>query len=299
MENKPKILAIAGPTASGKSDLAIELAKEFNGEVISADSRQIYKGLDIGTEKITAEEMESIPHHCLDIADPKEVFTTAQFKECAEKEIKKIFKKDKLPVLAGGTGFYIEAVVDNLNLPEVEPNLKLREKLSKFTNEELMAKLKEMDHKRSEEVDPNNRRRVIRAIEIANKLGKVPPKQKGQRKYNPLKIGIRVDDGTLREKIDKRAEHAFERGLIEETKNLKQEKGIPSARIQELGLEYRIVNKYLESELNHKEMKEELKNKVWQYAKRQKTWLKRDEEIEWFSLDKKDDIEKRVQEFLN
>ena len=172
---KTKLLIILGPTASGKSDLAVQLAKKYNGEIISADSRQVYKGLNIGTGKITKKEMSGIKHHLLDVTDPKKVFTVSQFKTLVEIAIADISSRGKLPIICGGTGFYIQAVVDNIILPEVPPNKKLREKLNKKTTTELFEILKKLDNERAKNIDAKNPRRLIRAIEIAEKLGKVPP----------------------------------------------------------------------------------------------------------------------------
>ena len=169
MENKlkPKILVILGPTATGKSGMAVRLAKKFNGEIISADSRQVYKGLDIGSGKITEKEMLGVAHHLLDIANPKRKFSVTDFKEKAEKTIEDILKRSRLPIICGGTGFYIQALVDNLILPEVAPNLSLRKKLEKKTPAELFEILKKLDPKRADSIERQNPRRLIRAIEIA------------------------------------------------------------------------------------------------------------------------------------
>src|SRR3990167_3851819 len=169
-----KIIVILGPTASGKSALAVKLAKKFNGEVISADSRQVYKGLNIGTGKITRKEMGGVPHYCLDVVSPKKIFTVADFKKCAEKAIEKIFAKNKTPIIVGGTGLYIQAVVDNITLPEVKPNWKLRKELEKKTTEEMFKMLKKLDPERAKTIDAKNPRRLIRAIKTAEALGKAP-----------------------------------------------------------------------------------------------------------------------------
>jgi tRNA dimethylallyltransferase len=166
-ERLPKILVILGQTAVGKSNLAVRLAKKFNGEIISADSRQVYKGLDIGTGKITKKEMGDVPHFLLDVVSPKRKFSVSQYKKLADKAIKHILGKHKTPIIVGGTGFYIQAIVDNLVLPEVKPDLKLRKKLEKKSTEELVKILKKLDSERAREIDTKNPRRLIRAIEIA------------------------------------------------------------------------------------------------------------------------------------
>src|SRR3989338_8024568 len=169
-----KIIVILGPTASGKSALGVKLAKKINGEIISADSRQVYKGLDIGSGKITKKEMRGVPHHCIDIVSPKKIFTVVDFKKCADKAIEKNFAKNKTPIIVGGTGLYIQAIVDNIVLPEVKPNWKLRKELEKKTTEEMFKMLKKLDPERAKNIDAKNPRRLIRAIEIAKSLGKMP-----------------------------------------------------------------------------------------------------------------------------
>ncbi len=164
--SKPKIIVIPGPTASGKSNLAVKLAKKFNGEIISADSRQVYKGLDIGSGKITKKEMRGVPHYLLDVASPKRTFTVSQYQKLAKKALEKILAKNKLPIVCGGTGFYIDALIYNYNLPAIPPQPKLRKQLEQKSTEELFEQLKKIDLKRAENIDKNNRRRIIRALEI-------------------------------------------------------------------------------------------------------------------------------------
>ncbi len=175
-----KLIVILGPTASGKSELAVKLAKKFNGEIISADSRQVYKGLNIGTGKITKKEMKGIGHHLLDVASPKRKFTVAQFQKLAFKKIREIQRRGKTPFLVGGTGFYIQSVVDNISIPEVTPNWKLRKALEKKNTEELFSMLKKLDPARAKTIDSKNPRRLTRAIEIASAEGRgAGPPQRG------------------------------------------------------------------------------------------------------------------------
>ena len=169
---KPKILVILGPTASGKSDLAVELSKIFNGEVISADSRQVYKGLDIGSGKITKKEMRGVPHYLLDVCSPKKIFSVAEYKKLADEKITNILKRNKLPIICGGTGFYIDAVVQNITLPEVSPNPELRKKLEGKNLEELQTILKQLDLERYETVDTKNKIRLIEQLLWILKLKK-------------------------------------------------------------------------------------------------------------------------------
>jgi len=167
MSNKKKVVIILGPNASGKSNLGVFLAKKVNGEIISADSRQVYKNLDVGSGKITKKEMRGVPHHCLDIVNPEKIFTAHDFKNCAQKAIEKIWKKNKIPIIVGGTGFYIDAAVGMVNLSNVPPNPKLRKQLQKLSTTRLFNLLKKLDSKRAKNIDGNNRVRLIRAIEVA------------------------------------------------------------------------------------------------------------------------------------
>ncbi len=279
---KPKILVILGPTASGKSSLAITLARKLNGEIISADSRQVYKGLDIGTGKVTKKEMCGIPHHLLDVANPKKQFSVSEFKILAEKAIDGILAKGRLPILCGGTGFYIQTIVDNLVLPDVPPNITLRAKLEKKSTEALFAILKKIDAKRSLTIDPHNPRRLVRAIEIATALGKVPRMQ-AKPKYETIQIGIKIADNKLKQNIEKRLTSRMKAGMIAEAKRL-HAKGLSWKRMEALGLEYRYLALYLQGRLTKREMIEKLKKEIWYYAKRQMTWFKRDSRIKWLTL---------------
>jgi len=170
-KSKPKIIVIAGPTASGKTSFSVQLAKKFNGEVVSADSRQVYRKLDIGTEKVTKREMRGVPHHLMDVASPRRAFSVTRYKQLAEKAVESILKRGKMPIIAGGTGLYIDSVVYDRTYPEVKPNIPLRKSLEKKTEQELYAMLKKLDSRRAKDVDPKNKRRLVRAIEIAKQLG--------------------------------------------------------------------------------------------------------------------------------
>ncbi|MDD2935555.1 MAG: tRNA (adenosine(37)-N6)-dimethylallyltransferase MiaA [Candidatus Pacebacteria bacterium] len=298
---KKKIIVVLGPTASGKSDLAVELAKEFNGEIISADSRQVYKGLDIGSGKITKKEMKNIPHYLLDVVSPKSIFTVSEFKKKSDKVIKDILKRGKIPVIAGGTGFYIQSVVDNIVLPEVKPNLKLRKELEKKSVEELANILKKMDKNRAGEIDLKNPRRLIRAIEIATELGKVPKiKIHGSLAsvdWEVLQIGIKTDDQVLKERIAKRFEKRVKAGIIKEAEIL-HKNGLSWKRMNEIGLAHKYIALYLQNKMTKSEMIENSIREEWQYAKRQKTWFKKDKRIEWFVLEDKNKIFEKVKNFL-
>ncbi len=295
---KTKILVIVGPTAVGKSDLAVRLAKKlaqkksagfFGAEIISADSRQVYKGLNIGTGKITKREMKGVPHHLLDVADPKihpsdkRSYSVAKFVEDAEKAIVDIYSRGKLPIICGGTGFYIQALVDGLILPDVPPDKKLRENLLKKSLKELFKILKKVDPERLKKIDQKNPRRIIRAIEIATALGKVPKLKRFSgkyAKYSPIFIGLKISLERLKNKIRARLEARLKKGMIKEVKNL-HKKGLSWKRMDELGLEYRYIALYLQKRLTLEKMREKLAVEIWRYAKRQMTWFKRDKRIRW------------------
>lgn len=277
---KPKIIVVLGPTASGKSDLAVKLAKKINGEIISADSRQVYKGMDIGTGKITKKEMASIPHHLLDIISPKKQFSVSQYQKLANQAIKKILKKGKIPIICGGTGLYIDAVIDNVVFPDVPPNYQLRKKLEKLTTAELFEKLRRLDPKRAKNIDKNNPRRLIRALEIVLVSKKPVPEIKKQRNYDALKIGIKRQPTELKKLIKKRLLKRMEIGMVEEIKKLHKQ-GVSWKRLFDFGLEYRWVSLGLQKKVSQTEMIEKLNKAIVDYAKRQITWFKHDKEIHW------------------
>lgn len=304
---KPKILVILGPTATGKSDLAVFLAKKWNGEVISADSRQVYKGLNIGTGKITKKEMLGIPHYLLDVSTPIKVFSVSLWKEKTIKTIEQILKKGKLPIICGGTGFYISSVVNCVSLPEVPPNYRLRKNLEKKSSDELFNILKKLDPKRAENIDSKNKVRIIRAIEIARALGKVPKIQKEESPYNFIQIGLDLEDNKLKERIKIRLKKRMSMGMVAEAKRLHKE-GLSYKRMRELGLEYRFLADFLEKKHPLKtssgitRMKEKmlsgLEKEIWQYVKRQRTWFKRDKNIKWLSPMNYKGVEKFVSKNL-
>jgi len=283
MESKRKIIVILGPTASGKSALAVKMAKKINGEIISADSRQVYKGLDIGAGKITKKEMGGIPHYCLDIVSPKKIFTVVDFKKCADKAIEEIFAKNKTPIIVGGTGLYIQAIVDNIVLPEVKPNWKLRKELEKKTTEEMFKMLKKLDPERAKNIDAKNPRRLIRAIEIAKALGKIPNLAVKPPSWEFLQIGLKLPDEILKKNIEKRIKKMLKGGLVAEMKKLRKS-GLSWKRIYELGFEYKYPALFLRREISKDEMLSKMLIENRQYAKRQMTWFKRDKRIKWINF---------------
>ncbi len=310
MKEKEKIIVILGQTATGKSDFAVEIAKEFNGEIVSADSRQVYKGMNLGTGKITKKEIKGVPHYLLDIVSPKsKTFSVVDFQKLAQKKIEKILSRNKIPIICGGTGYYIDSILNNIIFPKVPPNKELRKELSLKTPDEIFNILKKLDKKRADEIDKNNTVRIIRAIEIAQALGKVPILKKNKTKYQFVKIGLEFPDDELKERIKIRLKKRIKLGMIEEVRRLK-EKGVSWKKLYSFGLEYRFVSGYLRrtknlpsSELKKEKekMEEELFSAIWNFAKRQKTWFKRDKEIIWINPSKKKEVaiaKSKVKDFL-
>lgn len=299
MENtKPKIIVVVGPTASGKTSLSITLAKKFSGEVISADSRQVYKNLDIGTEKITKEETQGVPHHLIDVCEINTVYTAVDFKQDGEAAIAEIINNKNLPILAGGTFFYIDTLLGKVTTPEAPPNPKLRAELEKKDTAVLYESLLKLDPRRAEDIDPHNKRRIVRALEVVAALGTVPELPEAtELPYDICMIGIEVDKKELRTRIRRRAEEALTRGLIEETQQL-LESGVTKARLSEIGLEYRVVMEYLDNDIDEAGLIQKIEEKNWQYAKRQIMWLKRDDSIQWIELNEINKITAEVEKFL-
>ena len=293
---RPRIIAIVGTTASGKSSLAVYLAKKFNGEIISADSRQVYRGLNIGTEKISRKEMRGVRHHLLSVADPKRIYSAADFKKDAKYALRKSLVRGKAPFVVGGTGLYLDALFSRNIFPDVPPNKVLRKRLAKKTAPELFSILKKLDLRRARTIDKNNPRRLERAIEIATALGKVPPQKPAKSPYDVLRIGLSLDNLTLQKRLKARLKNALSRGLIRETKKLQQT--LSRKRVDELGLEYRLVAAHLRGEITKEELHRRLEIELWHYAKRQRTWFKRNKNIVWFKPEETKKAEKEVQKFL-
>ncbi|MGM0629204.1 MAG: tRNA (adenosine(37)-N6)-dimethylallyltransferase MiaA [Patescibacteria group bacterium] len=291
------LIAVVGPTSTGKSDLAVDIALEFSGEVVSADSRQVYQGLDIGTGKITEEEMRGVPHHMLDVASPYRRFTVQEYKKEAERAVEEIHNRGNLPIVCGGTGFYISALLDNIEFPKVSPDSEFRKECEKKDPTVLFEELKDQDPKRAEEIDPSNKNRVIRALEIVKYFGSVPEVKKRGSIYNKLIIGIDRESEELKERIEKRLLKRLEEGMVEEAKKL-NEQGLTFERMEELGLEYRYLAQYLKGETDRAEMVEKIKNASWQYVKRQRTWFKKDDRIYWFHPNEKELILRKITEFF-
>ena len=279
LNQKPKLIVICGPTATGKSDYAVTLAKKIGGEVISADSRQVYKGLDIGSGKITKKEMRGVPHHLLDVASPKNVFTVERFQKLGKKTITDILKRGKTPILCGGTGFYIDALVYESAFPSVGPNKALRARLEKKSVEKLFTLLKEKDPERANSIDSKNKVRLIRALEIIEILGKVPEIKK-ESPYDIEWIGLDFPDEILKGRIHARLLARIKKEMLKEAHNLHTQ-GLSWKRMRELGLEYRFMADHLTGKISKDEMVTLLETAIWQYAKRQRTWFKKNKEIKW------------------
>ncbi len=331
-KNKPKILVILGPTAVGKSDLAVELANwiaeknkagetlgaragyaGFSGaEIISADSRQVYKGLNIGTGKVTEKEKKGVPHHLIDIAEPSERLTALDWKVAAQKAIADISGRGLLPIICGGTGFYISSLIDDLGFPEVPADTDEQKKLEEKSAEELFDELKKLDSERASTIDMKNKRRLARAIMIARSLGSVPKltstKGTDASPYDVLQIGVILPDTDLRSRIHarliRRIEAPNKKGInmIQEAEQLHAPaphgSGLSFERMEELGLEYRYLAEFLQMKINKDQLIDTLSAKIWQYARRQKAWWKKDTRIKWHAPTGVEAIEKDVIEFL-
>jgi len=295
-----KLVVILGPTASGKTELSIKLAKKYNGEVVSADSRQIYKGMDIGTAKPKPRRMtgrkyvvSDVPHHLLDIKNPNQNYTVAEYKKDAIKAIRDIQKRGKLPIMVGGTGLYIKAVVENLDIPKINARPLLRKKIEKeveeFGLEYVFQKLVALDPEAAYIIDSKNPRRVIRALEITL-LTKKPFSQ--QRKYGKplfdvLEIGISAPNEKLKEKINLRVDEMIREGLVDEVKNLTKKYGNQQA-FDAIG--YREIIDFLNKKITLEQATKAIKINTWHYAKRQMTWFNRDKKIHWIKNQKESEI---------
>jgi tRNA dimethylallyltransferase len=304
---KNKLIVILGPTATGKSDLAVDIAlwlKKTQGktaEIISADSRQIYKGLDIGAGKITRKEMRGVIHHGLDMVSPKrkKMFSVSEFQAYTYKMIDAIYSRGNIPILCGGTGFYISSVVDGVVFPEVPPNLELRKKLDTYSLEKLQKTLLKLDPERYSEIDTKNSVRLIRAIEIAKELGKVP-KVAQTSKYDTLCIGIDIADEVLRKKISKRIEFRMKKGMVNEAKEL-HEQGVTWKRMQSFGLEYGLLSELIRGKISREQFTERLNFDIWHYVRRQRAWFKRNKDIVWLDVNEENFADKanaHVEKFM-
>ena len=304
----PKIIVIMGPTASGKSGVAIKLAQKFNGEIISADSRQVYKGLNIGAGKVDgrwsmehrAFVSENVLHHLIDVAEPMEDYNISHFKKDAEEIIGEIIERGKIPIICGGTNFWIDSIIYNSQIPEVAPDMKLRESLEQKNTEELFLQLQKLDPERAKNIDSKNKVRLIRALEICQELGTVPKLsvvsyKSSVKKYDFLQIGIKTEREELNAKIKKRLDERFEENMVQEVENLIKN-GVSWEWLERIGLEYRWIGRFLQGKVELEEMKKLLYFDIIHFAKRQMTWLKRNKNIIWLNNNK--EITSHVKTFL-
>ena len=286
---KPKVIVICGPTASGKTSLSIEVAKKIDGEIISCDSMQIYKEMNIGTAKPTVEEMQGIPHYMLDFVLPSERYSVADFKEAATDRIEDILKREKVPIIVGGTGLYVDALTKNITYPEIEIDLEYRKQLEELIKENglesLYEEAKKIDEKAMQTISKNDKKRIMRVLEIYHQTGKTKTQLESESRLTPppyeyIVFAINMEREKLYERINKRVDIMINNGLIEEAKTLYEkygEKIITGA--QAIG--YKEVVSYLKKEITKEEMIEKLKMETRRYAKRQLTWFRKDENIKW------------------
>ncbi|MBO5141705.1 MAG: tRNA (adenosine(37)-N6)-dimethylallyltransferase MiaA [Clostridia bacterium] len=297
---KPKVIVIVGPTASGKTALSIELAKKLNGEIISADSMQIYKKMSIGTAKPTLEEMQGITHHMIDIIEPNEDYNVAMYKKMAEDKIEEILSKGKQPIIAGGTGLYVDTLVNGIEFFDIENDFEYRTFLEKETEKNgvdwLFEKLQNVDPEAAKSIEKNNVRRVIRALEIYKVTGKTKTQldiesRKGS-KYDYIILGMLWNREELYERINLRVDIMLKNGLVEEVKSLLENDGFSKTALQGLG--YKEVVQYLENKIPYEEMIEKIKMETRRYAKRQMTWFNRNKNIIWLDAKNKNLVDEAL-----
>ena len=289
---KEKVIVICGPTASGKTALSIELAKKINGEIVSCDSMQIYKEMNIGTAKPTKEEMQGIKHYMIDIISPDERYSVADYKKQAKEAIKEILSKGKVPIVVGGTGLYVDSLIYEIDYPEIELDEKYREELEQEVEERgleaLYEKAKEIDEEAIKKISSNDKKRILRILEIYHATGKNKTEQEKESRKTPVEFDYKVfalnmDREKLYERINKRVDLMIENGLIEEVENIyKKYNKFPTAM---QGLGYKEVVQYLEKRLTKEEMIEKIKQETRKFAKRQLTWFRKNKETIWLNAD--------------
>ncbi|MFJ7748267.1 tRNA (adenosine(37)-N6)-dimethylallyltransferase MiaA [Peribacillus sp. NPDC097295] len=301
-QQKGKLLVIIGPTAVGKTRLSIEMAKRFNGEIISGDSMQVYKGMDIGTAKIKSEEMDGVPHYLLDIKEPDEPFSAAEFQKRANACIEDIQSRGKLPIIVGGTGLYIQSVIYDYHFSEAPSDPHYREKLEKQVKEEgieaVFEQLQSVDPESAKRIHPNNVRRVIRALEIFHCTGKTMSDQMNQQptemKYDTCIIGLTMDRDQLYQRIDQRVDGMVEEGLFDEVQNF-YDRGLRDCQsIQAIG--YKEIYDYFEDRASIDEAIDSLKQNSRRYAKRQLTWFRNKMDVIWFNMTDIEGFTKKINE---
>ena len=290
------LIAVVGPTASGKSEFAVQLAKKVGGEIISADSRQIYRGMDIGSGKVPGKwrtvggrpvfVYKGVPHYLIDEASPKRQFSVTQFQRKAGKVIADILKRGQVPILCGGTGHWVDAVVLDQEFPKVKADAKLRRQLEKLSTEQLFERLQKLDPDRAADIDAKNPRRLVRALEIVLTSGRPVPKLKSKAQYAVSWIGLNPGMEVLEMKIKKRLQARLKQGMIKEVKMLHTQ-GVSWKRLESFGLEYKYCALYLQQKITKRELEDQLLIAIRQYAKRQITWWKPNKDIRWFTDNKK------------
>ncbi|MEE0865435.1 MAG: tRNA (adenosine(37)-N6)-dimethylallyltransferase MiaA [Clostridia bacterium] len=300
---KQKVIVICGPTASGKTALSIELAKQINGEIISADSMQIYKDMNIGTAKPTKEEMQGVKHYLIDFVSPDERYSVADYKQEAKKAIRKILKKGKVPIVVGGTGLYVDSLIYEIEYPNMEFDEEYREKLEKEVEENglegLYEKAKEIDNEAIKKISKNDKKRILRILEIYHATGKNKTDQEKESRKKEIEFDYKVyalkwDREKLYERINKRVDIMLEQGLIEEVKKVYEKYNEFPTAMQGLG--YKEVVEYLENNITKEEMIEKIKQETRRYAKRQITWFRKNKQTIW--LNAEDKIQNNIQIIL-
>lgn len=280
MSRLPKVVAVVGTNASGKSALGIELAKKYDAEIISADSRQVFRGLDLGSGKVTPEETQGVPHHLIDVREPNEFFSMADFQRMAYQAIDDIRGRGRLPMIVGGTGLYVDSVLDGYLLSDKEPDLAYRAELEKLTTPQLYDMLLAL--KPDVQVEKNNRNRVMRIIERIHDGDDATPGK--QARFESLRLGVSWPREVLSRRIDERLERRLEQGMIEEVQRL-MDGGATTEFLLGLGLEYRFITQYLIGEIPDRQaMLDKLAIAIKQFAKRQMTWFRRNPEIVWLDM---------------
>lgn len=277
-----KVIAIVGATASGKTAYAVELAQKIDGEIISADSRYVYKGLDIGTAKPSIDERKGIPHYMIDIVEPDFNYSAGLYAKQAKECIKDILSRGKTPIVAGGTGLYIRVLLENYDLPNIEPDYKLRDELAKLSFDELYDILYGLDKESAESVERNDKKKLIRYIEVVKLTGLPLSKARGKKDEDEFDIewiGLNFPREELYERINKRVDLMIDEGLIDETKNLLSKYGRIPNIVDTIG--YREIIAYLDGDISLERAKELLKQNTRNYAKRQLTWFRKNENIKW------------------
>ena len=299
---KPKVIVIGGPTASGKTALSIELAKKINGEIVSADSMQIYKEMNIGTAKPDEEEKQNIKHYMLDIINPNERYSVADYKRDAKNAIREIIKKSKTPIVVGGTGLYIDSLIYEIEYPEIQIDLNYRKELEELAEKEgllnLYEKAKQIDEKAIEKISKNDKKRILRVLEIYHQTGKTKTELDEESKKEPefdyKMFAINMNRELLYDRINRRVDIMLQKGLIEEVKTIYNKyKEFPTA-MQALG--YKEVVEYLEGKISKEEMIEKIKMETRRYSKRQMTWFRKNKQTIW--LDGQAEVESNIDVIL-